>query len=62
MFEDLVLFVVDLFVCCLFSFGVQVCHQKDGLGSQMFLKGCGVFRQGAVHLMLYALDPLAKGN
>ncbi|XP_062516901.1 sodium/potassium/calcium exchanger 2-like [Corticium candelabrum] len=43
------------------TFG-QVCHQKDGLGSQMFLKGCGVFRQGAVHLMLYALDPLAKAS
>ena len=37
-------------------------HQKDEFGSQVFVKGYGVFRQGAVHLMLYALDPLGKGT
>jgi hypothetical protein len=36
-------------------------HKKDGSGDQVFVKGNGVFRQGAVHLMLYALDPLGKG-
>jgi hypothetical protein len=37
-------------------------HKKDGSGDQVFVKGNGVFRQGAVHLMLYALDPLGKGK